>query len=81
MNIKKEIWIQNGLIGRNVFDGSHMVVPLNDIQMNQATDRSEFMNVLWSEMCASVLRDGGPLIEGHMNIHYIIINGVAKDFH
>lgn len=75
------ICMENGIKGTHLATGQPVEIELNDMEMNQATDKSEFLNILWSEMCKSVMRRTGIVIEGQISIDWIVIKGVAKEFH
>ena len=58
-----------------------IIIPLNSKEMQLAMDSSEYINESWALMCDSVYQRLGIEIIGKLNINYIVVNGLAKDFH
>tara|TARA_B100000927_G_C16321990_1_gene411721 strand:- start:382 stop:612 length:231 start_codon:yes stop_codon:yes gene_type:complete len=71
----------NGLIGRSVLDGSSISYYLNSKEMQLALDSSVNSNKSWDYMCESLVSRGLVDPRGKVHIDYIVINGVAKNFH
>ena len=70
----------NGLIGTHLATGQDVSVSLNAKEMHRAGDKTD-SEKSWSLMNESILSRTGIEIAGQVELDYIVINGIQKDFH
>ena len=70
----------NGLIGTHLATGQNVSVSLNAKEMQLACDKTD-SEKYWSLMNKSILSRTGIEIAGQVELDYIVINGIQKDFH
>lgn len=70
----------NGLKGVHLATGQEVEIPLNSKEMQLAMVK-ENEDVCWEYMCTSVLSRTGIQINGQIQLDYIYVNGVPREFH
>ena len=70
----------NGLKGVHLATGQEVEIPLNSKEMQLAMVK-ENEDVCWEYMCTSVLSRTGIQINGQIQLDYIYVNGVTREFH
>ena len=70
----------NGLKGVHLATGQEIEIPLNSKEMQLAMVK-ENEDVCWEYMCTSVLSRTGIQINGQIQLDYIYVNGVPREFH
>ena len=70
----------NGLIGTHLATGQDVSVSLNAKEMQLACDKTD-SEKSWSLMNKSIQNRTGIEIAGQVELYYIVINGITKDFH
>lgn len=70
----------NGLKGVHLATGQEVEIPLNSKEMQLAMVK-ENEDVCWEFMCTSVLSRTGIQINGQIQLDYIYVNGVPREFH
>lgn len=70
----------NGLKGVHLATGQEVEIPLNSKEMQLAMVK-ENEDVCWEYMCTSVLSRTGIQIIGQIQLDYIYVNGVPREFH
>lgn len=73
--------MQNGIIGTHIATGQPMSIELNEHEMVWATCTDSCVNECWELMTISVAGRKNILIEGHMDIDQLVVDGVSKTFH
>jgi len=80
MYIMRKLTMINGLIGTHLATGQDVSVSLNAKEMQLACDKTD-SEKSWSLMNKSILNRTGIEIAGQVELYYIVINGITKDFH
>ena len=80
MYIMRKLTMINGLIGTHLATGQDVSVSLNAKEMQLACDKTD-SEKSWSLMNKSILNRTGIEIAGQVELDYIVINGITKDFH
>lgn len=70
----------NGLKGVHLATGQEVEIPLNSKEMQLAMVK-ENEDVCWEFMCTSVLSRTGIQINGQIQLDYIYVDGVPREFH
>tara|TARA_X000001036_G_scaffold155570_2_gene147808 strand:- start:18520 stop:18738 length:219 start_codon:yes stop_codon:yes gene_type:complete len=70
----------NGLKGVHLATNIPVEIPLNTKEMQLAMVK-ENEDVCWEYMCTSVLSRTGIQINGQIQLDYIYVNGVPREFH
>lgn len=70
----------NGLKGVHLATGQEVEIPLNSKEMQLAMVK-ENEDVCWEYMCTSVLSRTGIQINGQIQLDYIYVDGVPREFH
>ena len=70
----------NGLKGVHLATGQEVEIPLNTKEMQLAMVK-ENEDVCWEFMCTSVLSRTGIQINGQIQLDYIYVDGVPREFH
>ena len=70
----------NGVKGVHLATGQEVEIPLNSKEMQLAMVK-ENEDVCWEFMCTSVLSRTGIQINGQIQLDYIYVNGVPREFH
>ena len=70
----------NGLKGVHLATGQEVEIPLNSKEMQLAMVK-ENEDICWEYMCTSVLSRTGIQINGQIQLDYIYVNGVPREFH
>jgi len=76
----RKLTMINGLIGTHLATGQDVSVSLNAKEMQLACDKTD-SEKSWSLMNKSILNRTGIEIAGQVELYYIVINGITKDFH
>ena len=71
----------NGLKGTHIATGYPVEIPLNGKEMQLAMDTGPHMNDLWDLMCESVVARGDYIIQGEIEIDFIVVGGKPVVFH
>jgi len=75
---------QNQLLGTHIATGYPIEITLNAKEMQLATVKGPYINRCWEYMCESLEsrgEAGRDLIEGNIEIDYIVIEGEVNVFH
>jgi|ETNmetMinimDraft_18_1059904.scaffolds.fasta_scaffold15938_1 hypothetical protein len=75
---------QNCLIGQHIATGYPVEIVLNAKEMQLATVSGPYINRCWEYMCESLDSRGEPgkdLMQGNIELDYIVVEGEVKDFH
>ncbi len=64
-----------GLRGTHIATGYPVDIPLNGKQMQLATNKGPYQNMLWDMMCDSIVANGYIDPRGNVDIDYIVLRG------
>ena len=74
--------MMNGLEGIHIASNIPVSIELNDVEMSYACDNNPVScNASWEYMCAMVYERLGIETIGQIELHEIVIKGVARPFH